>query len=166
MEEETRAALCYFEDEEIILQEGKLGDKMYKILSGSVIVYLRYGEKDEYVVGILSKGKCFAEWNVFSNQSSVYTFVAYGKVLLMRITKDSLENFIQNNPKNAIDIMQNMVQSTLMLKKNIEFFLEEKDYENQKNDETQKKKMDIKQKILQYSMIGISNYTSEYSVKV
>lgn len=45
MEEENRAALAYFEEEEVILQEGEISDEMYKILSGSVIVYLHYGKK-------------------------------------------------------------------------------------------------------------------------
>lgn len=166
MEEENRAALCYFEDDEIILREGESSDEMYKILSGAVVVYLHYGEKEEYVVGVFSKGRCFGEWNVLSDQASVYTYVAYGKVLLLRITKDSLEEFIINNPKNAIDIMKNMVQSMIMLQKNIELFLDEKDYENQMDEERRKERLNLKRKIMQYSVSGLQGYTSEYSVKV
>lgn len=163
--EESRASVCYFEDEEIILKEGELSDEMYKILSGSVIVYLHYGEKEEYVVGIFSKGRCFGEWNVLSDEPSGYTFVAYGKVLLLRITKDSLEDFIKNNPKNAIDIMHNMAQSMVMLQKNIDLFLEEKDYRDKK-EELQKQKNDLKKKIMQYNIGGLQSYVAEYSVKI
>ena len=41
------------------------------------------------------------------------------RVLLMRITRDSLEEFIRNNPRNAIDIMQNMVHTNMLMQKNI-----------------------------------------------
>lgn len=166
MEEENRASLCYFEDDEVILKEGEVSDEMYKILSGSVVVYLHYGEKDEYLVGVFSKGRCFAEWNVLSDQASVYTYVAYGKVLLLRITKDSLEEFIKNNPKNAVDIMKNMVQSMIMLQKNIELFLDEKDYESQMDEGRRKQRLDLKRKIMQYSASGLQGYSSEYSVKI
>lgn len=163
--EENRASVCYFEEDEIILKEGERSDEMYKILSGSVIVYLHYGEKEEYVVGIFSKGRCFGEWNVLSEEPTGYTFVAYGKVLLLRITKDSLEDFIKNNPKNAIDIMQNMAQSMILLQKNIDMFLEEKDYLSQK-EELQKQRNDLKRKIMQYNIGGLQSYASEYSVKI
>lgn len=165
MDEENKAALCYYEEEEIILKEGEVCDEMYKILSGSVIVYLHYGEKDEHVVGVFSKGRCFGEWNVLSDQASIYTYVAYDKVLLMRITKDSLEDFIKNNPKNAIDIMQNMTQSMIMFQKNIELFLDEKTYASQKEEETLNK-AELKKKIMHYSTCGLQGYIPEYSTKV
>ena len=75
---------------------------MYKIISGSVAVYIRYGEKEEHLIGIYSKSKCFGETNVLSDQPNIYTVVAYDDVLLMRITRDSLEEFIRNNPRNAM----------------------------------------------------------------
>ena len=91
------ASMLKFHGDDIILKEGGTYEEMYKIISGSVAVYIRYGEKEEHLIGIYSKSKCFGETNVLSGQPSIYTVVAYGDVLLMRITKDSLEEFIRKN---------------------------------------------------------------------
>ena len=107
------AAMVKFHADDIIIKEGEIYEEMYKIISGSVAVYLRYGEKEEHLIGIYSKSKCFGETHVLSSQPSIYTVVAYDEVLLMRITKDSLEEFVRNNPRNAIDIMRNMVHTNM-----------------------------------------------------
>ena len=44
---EETAAMVKFQAEEVIIQEGRSYDEMYKIISGSVAVYTQYGEKDE-----------------------------------------------------------------------------------------------------------------------
>lgn len=54
--------------DQIIMREGELCDAMYKILSGSVAVYIRYKEADERLIGIYSKGRCFGEMNVLADQ--------------------------------------------------------------------------------------------------
>lgn len=52
--------------------------------------------------------KMFWRKECFLEQPSVYTFVAYDRVLLLRVVRDSLEEFIKNNPKNVIDIIKNL----------------------------------------------------------
>lgn len=146
------AKMQTFREDEIIMKEGEMYDVMYKIVSGSVAVYMRYGEKDEYLMGVYSKHKCFGEVHVLSEQPSIYTVVAYDDVLLMRITKDSLEEFIRNNPRNAIDIMQNMVHTSLVMQKNMNLLLDEL-YE--KHDINKKRTEEIKRKIRQYSISGL-----------
>jgi len=99
MEEEKmrakEAVMKTFQPDEVILKEGETCDAMYKILSGSAIVYVRYGEKDEHVVGIYSKPRCFGEWNLFTGEPSAYTVAAYNQVLPMRVEKDILEDFVK-----------------------------------------------------------------------
>ena len=145
------ARMKIFYEDEIIIREGEIYHEMYKIVSGSVAVYLRYGEKDEHLIGIISKSKCFGELHVLSKQPSIYTVIAYDEVLLMRITKDSLEEFIANNPRNAIDIMQNMVHTNLLMQKNIDLLLDDI-YEKQ--DINKRRTEEIKKKIMQYSISG------------
>lgn len=143
--------MLQFHADEIIMKEGGIYEEMYKIISGSVAVYIRFGEKEEHLIGIYSKPKCFGETHVLSGQPSIYTVVAYDEVLLMRITKDSLEEFIRNNPRNAIDIMQNMVHTNMLMQKNIDLLLDDI-YEKQ--DINKKRTEDIKNKIKQYRMNG------------
>lgn len=151
MELEKGTMKRFYEDE-IIMREGHTYDEMYKIVSGSVAVYIRYGEREEHLIGIYSKPKCFGEINVLSDQPGIYTVVAYGEVLLMRITKDSLEEFIRNNPRNAIDIMQNMAHTYTLMQKNIGLLLDDI-YDKQ--DVNRKRTQEMKNKIMQYSINGM-----------
>ena len=84
------ASMLKFHADDIILNEGGTYEEMYKIISASVAIYIRYGEKEEHLIGIYSKSKCFGETNVFSSQPSIYTVVAYGDVCLMRIDRKSV----------------------------------------------------------------------------
>lgn len=147
------AAMVKFHADDIIIKEGEIYEEMYKIISGSVTVYLRYGEKEEHLIGIYSKSKCFGETHVLSSQPSIYTVVAYDEVLLMRITKDSLEEFVRNNPRNAIDIMRNMVHTNMLMQKNINLLLDDM---NEKQDINKRRTEDIKNKIKQYSINGFN----------
>lgn len=149
------AKMVKFQAGDVILREGKNYDEMYKVVSGSVEVYIRYGERDEHLIGIYSKSKCFGELNVLSEQPSLYTVVAFDEVLLMRITRDYLEEFIQNNPRNAIDIMKNMVHTSTVMQKNISLLLDDL-YD--KNDTNKRRTEEIRQKIMQYSVGGL-HYT-------
>ncbi|MCI8780703.1 MAG: cyclic nucleotide-binding domain-containing protein [Lachnospiraceae bacterium] len=148
-----KATMLKFHADDIIMKENGIYEEMYKIISGAVAVYIRYGEKEEHLIGIYSKPKCFGESNVLSGQPSIYTVVAYDDVLLMRITKDSLEEFIRNNPKNAIDIMQNMVHSNMLMQKNIDLLLDDI-YEKQ--DINKRRTEEMKNKIKRYSINGFN----------
>lgn len=125
---------------------------MYKILSGSVAVYVRYGEEDEHLIGIYSKSRCFGEMNVLSEQPGAYTVIAYDDVLLVRITKDFLEDFIRNNPRNAVDIMRNMGHTITVMQKNIDLLLDDL---NEKQDLNRRRTQELQDKISQYRMKGI-----------
>ncbi len=141
-----------FHADEIIMREGKTCDAMYKILSGSVAVYVRYGEEDEHLIGIYSKSRCFGEMNVLSEQPGAYTVIAYDDVLLVRITKDFLEEFIQNNPRNAVEIMRNMGHTITVMQKNIDLLLDDL---NEKQDLNRRRTQELRDKISQYRMKGI-----------
>lgn len=147
-----QAKLRKFQTGDIIMREGEIYDEMYKVVSGSVEVYIRYGERDEHLIGIYSKSKCFGELNVLSDQAAIYTVVAFDEVLLMRITKEYLEEFIRNNPRNAIEIMKNMVHTTTVMQKNISLLLDDL-YD--KNDSNRRRTEEIRQKIMQYSVSGL-----------
>ena len=143
--------MLQFSADAIILKEGETYQEMYKVVHGSVAVYIRYGQKDEHLIGVYSKSKCLGEVNVLSDQPSIYTVVAFDDVLLMCITKDTLEDFIRNNPRNAIDIMQNMVHTNMLMQKNINLLLDDI-YEKQ--DVNKKRTQEMKEMIQKYRLSG------------
>ena len=165
MEPIKQPKLKTYQADEIIVREGELCNEMYKILSGSVVVYIRYGEKDEHVVGIYSKSSCLGEWSMFTGQPSPYTMLAYDQVLLMRIAKDSLEDFIRDNPRNAIEMMQNMANSMALIQTNVDLLLDELLYE--KNEQDRKKAADFTRKLVQQSINGALEWPqTNFSIKI
>ena len=65
------ARMQKFQAGDIIMREGGTYDEMYKVVSGSVEVYIRSGERDEHLIGIYSKSKCFCEISVLSDQAAI-----------------------------------------------------------------------------------------------
>lgn len=157
-----KSLMCSYEPDEVILREGESCNVMYKVLSGSVVVYMRYGEEDEHVVGAYSKSQCFGEWNMLTGQPSVYTFVAFDKVMLLQVDKHSLEDFIRNYPQNALDIMQNMAQSMMMMRTNVDLLLDEL-YGKAAKSEQQAE--EIRQKIRYFSVSGMGEWTAAFNTE-
>lgn len=114
-----------FNDDSVILKQGDTKREMYKILSGKVVLYLNYGEEQEYVIGVLSEQRCFGEIQILSGQPSPYTAIAINDVLCMRVVEEDFDEFIQNNPRNAIDIMKNLANNVVTLNFNLNMAVDE-----------------------------------------
>ena len=65
-----------FSEDEVIIREGETYEEMYKIVSGRAALYLQYGTENEYLIGVLSDGKCFGEVSVLTGKPSPYSVVA------------------------------------------------------------------------------------------
>lgn len=109
----------------IIVQEGEVCKNMYKLVKGKVAVYFHYGEENEFLVGVLSEGKCFNEVGFLTKEKSPYTIVAFTEVLLLQITQENFQQFVVMNPKNVIDIMKGMSKSIMAMKKHVDLLNEE-----------------------------------------
>lgn len=123
--ETNESKMVRFAEDEVILQEGSTEKVLYKIIHGKAIVYLNYGQEDEYMVGLLSEQRCFGEFSLLCDKPSIYTVVAYSDVLLLRIPEKDFDDFIRNNSANAIDIMRNLANTVVTLSLNINLVLEE-----------------------------------------
>lgn len=148
-----------FSEDEIIIREGKTYDEMYKIVSGRVALYLQYGTENEYLIGVMSDGKCFGEVSVLTGKPSPYTVVAVSDIMVMRIGADRFESFISQNPRNTAEIMKNMANSIVMLKANIGMMTEGlTDILNTLEKDKGEKELaeGIRMKLVQYNLSGIS----------
>lgn len=121
----TKSLMKLCKENTIIVREGEVYTEMYKLLSGKVAVYLHYGEDNEYLVNTISDQRCIGEISLLTKNPSPYTIVALTDVMLMRITADQFEDFIINNTKNAMDILNNMASSIVSLNKNIDNVIED-----------------------------------------
>lgn len=146
--------ICLNEDE-IVLREGDRVPYMYYVLSGAVVLYLNYREKDEVVLGVCSKGKVFCEMGVLNDSPSLYTAVAYeNETALLRITQDNFVEFIKKYPENTIDILKNMANINGMLAKNLELLSSEMS----DTADSIKRNKELRNNIARYSVRGIEAY--------
>lgn len=71
---------------------------MYKIVSGRAALYLQYGTENEYLIGVLSDGKCFGEVSVLTGKPSPYSVVAISDIMVMRIGQTGLKALFPKIP--------------------------------------------------------------------
>lgn len=106
-----------------ILAEGELNLDMYKIISGHAEVYMGYGTERETLIGIIGPQSCFGEFGMLLQKPAIYTVVSYSEILLMRVTFSELGDFVQQNHKNIIDIMQNMAHTMMTMRTQIDLLI-------------------------------------------
>lgn len=120
-----------------ILTEGELNLDMYKIVKGHAEVYMGYGTDRETLIGIIGPQACFGEFGLLLEKPAIYTVIAYSDMLLMRITKGDMGDFVQQNHKSIISIMENMASTMMTMRKQIDLLLNDIN-EGRKIDEIQK----------------------------
>lgn len=116
-----------FEADTVIIKEDNPSSKMYIVLEGKVILYRNYGKDNEYIIGACNKGKTFGEMNILTNFPSLYTAVAFTNVKLAWFEKSNLDSFIKGYPDNALQLLESIAKSYVLLGKNLEMAIDEID---------------------------------------
>ena len=108
-----------------VLQEGELSLDMYKIVQGYAEVYVGYGTDRETLIGLIGPQSCFGEFGLLLEKPAIYTVIAYSDLLLLRITKGEMGDFVTENHKIIIDIMQNMAKTMMIMHSQMDRLVEE-----------------------------------------
>ncbi len=114
-----QSKLRIYEEDSVILRETEQHPYMYKILSGSVALYINYGQKDEYLVGVLAKSRVFGEIGLLCDKPNIYTAVANERTTVMTIDERNLGDFIAGNHVETLNIMRNMANIIQALRANV-----------------------------------------------
>lgn len=114
-----------FNEDDIILTEKSSSRFMYLILEGSVALYSGYGTEEEYLYGILGKGKTFGEIGLLTHEESIYTVVALSAVKVATFSENELGNFIREYPDYAIGVMRSIAKMNQIFRLNLELVMEE-----------------------------------------
>lgn len=144
------ARMIRYGEDEVILEEGQNSEYMYKIVSGLVTLYTNHKKPGEYAIGVLSAPDTFGEVSLLTDSPSPYAAVSFGETLIMQVSRDEFEDFISNNAKNAMEIMQNLAKKIVILDTHMDMM------------STELKELDpgmsndiIRRKIQSYSVSGI-----------
>ncbi len=119
------ARIITFQEGSVILKEGEISGAMYKILNGHAEIYTGYGTEKETIIGIIGKQKCFGEFGLLLKKPDIYTVVAYSDLLVMKITEEYIAEFINNNPKNILDMMTNMANTIMIMRLQMDLMQDE-----------------------------------------
>lgn len=104
----------YYKEDDVILTEGKFSKHMYIVQEGAVVIYMNYGQENEYVLGVCGKGKIFGEDGFLMGENSQYTAVAFTDCKIIWLDENMLEAFFVSNPNYAVSIMKKFAISNKM----------------------------------------------------
>lgn len=96
-----------YKDNEIIIKQGEMGDCMYIIQSGKVVV-TQLKEENEVRLAELSEGDFFGEMALFTREQRSATVRAKGEAAVLTVDKKTLLGRIQKDPSLAFGVIQQM----------------------------------------------------------
>ncbi len=119
------ARLETYNEDEIIIREGELSERMFLVLEGSVALYMNYGTPSESVLGVIGKNKVFGEMGLFAKEKSIYTAVAFTDVKAAWFDERTIAYFFKAYPENTMNIVKSMGRSYKILKENLTMAMDE-----------------------------------------
>jgi CRP-like cAMP-binding protein len=103
-----------YSDGEIIFKEGDVGDALYVIQSGKVIITKR-AASGELVIATLRSGEIFGEMALFDRLPRSATVRASGNARILKIDKKKLFSAIGRDPTLVFKVLESMSQRTRKL---------------------------------------------------
>ena len=105
MQEESLGKI--YQNGEIIVQQGELGDCMYVVQQGQVEVYIENQGK-EIRLALLGEGELFGEMAIFENEERSANVRADGPARLLTVDKKNFLKRVHQDPSLAFRLMQKM----------------------------------------------------------
>jgi len=85
-----------------IIQQDDVGQFLYVITKGEVMVLRKGGQIREEVLATLPQGECFGEMSLISGEPVSATIRAKTPVTLLKISKEDFDSLVKNNPSLSI----------------------------------------------------------------
>jgi len=85
-----------------IIQQGDVGEFLYVITKGEVLVLRQGGQVREEVIANLPEGECFGEMSLISGEPISATIRAKTPVTLLQISKKNFDQLVRDNPSLSI----------------------------------------------------------------
>ena len=104
---ETGALGKVYEDGEVIIQQGEVGNCMYVIQEGKVGVFMEQGEQ-EVQLAIRGEGDIIGEMAIFERDVRSATIRALGQVRMLTIDKRNFLRRISQDPSMAFRVVETM----------------------------------------------------------
>jgi CRP-like cAMP-binding protein len=96
-----------YKDGELICRQGELGDCMYVIQEGHVMITVRRGEK-EFCIGELQAGDFFGESAIFEQEARPYTVRAMDETSVLTVEKRMFLARLNEDPSFVVKVIKKM----------------------------------------------------------
>ena len=98
-----------FSDGEVLIYEGEgAGECMYIVLEGYVEVYKNFQKPNVTLLATVGAGSILGEMALFLKGPRTASAVAKGNVLVLEITNNDMNRFINSNPHIAYDMIETL----------------------------------------------------------
>lgn len=98
-----------FKPDERIIEEGQKGTSAYVILSGTVEVFKKSGDK-EVSLGTLGEGQVFGEMGLIEDHPRSATVKARSEIKVRIISREDFNELLRKKPSFLIPIMKNLFE--------------------------------------------------------
>jgi CRP-like cAMP-binding protein len=96
-----------FENGEVIIREGEVGDCMYVVQEGQVEVYVNSGA-DEIILNVLLPGAFFGEMTLFDKDVRSASVRALGPARILTVDRKNLMRRVHEDPALAFRLVETM----------------------------------------------------------
>jgi CRP/FNR family transcriptional regulator len=95
----------------VLFREGDLGEEMFFIRSGAILVSKKVSGRVEQILSRLEPGASFGEMSIFGDEPKrTATIQADVESSLLALDRESINNFIKDNPRDAARFFQDMAR--------------------------------------------------------
>ena len=91
---------------DVIFRQGDEGSSFYRVLDGVVEIIANYGEADEKLLTEVTKDQIFGEMAVIEYRPRSAAAVAQSDVTVQEISEKEVQDYLEKNPKSALQIME------------------------------------------------------------
>jgi len=94
----------------MVIREGAIGDSMYVLHSGSVVVTKKAADGEDVLMNSLEAGAFFGELSLIDNLPRSASITTTTESLILRLRKSALNNFLEEDPVLASHFYRNFLE--------------------------------------------------------
>lgn len=105
---------------EIILKQGEYGDDLFIVVSGRLrTISHKLDTKEDFILNEISHGELIGELAILTQEPRAATVIAIRDSILLKLSKQSFDVFIKQNPMQMMSIVRSTIKRLLDTKKKI-----------------------------------------------
>ena len=98
----------FYKNNELIIQEGEMGDKMFIIVDGKVEVFKVFANNDKVLLNTMHKNEFFGDMAIFDEEPRSASIKSITDAHMLTITKEDLKELVLSYPDLSFGIFKGL----------------------------------------------------------